>query len=385
MKLFGHLGEEWDASSFVARVTCHPDLPHVVRAHHVLVTSTMGDHAGFAAVLRFAASADGAASECFPRVLRLEPTLSYLTEGDVVRIKPRVGEIEVLFRRQSRHNCLVPTTRCNVSCQMCAQPFTGHDSEHLRDLMQAIPLIDPNTETLGISGGEPTLLGRRLVDLVHRIRLFLPKTRVEILSNAILFKHFRFAQDIAQAGLPNLSIGVPIHADSPELHDRIAGRKGAFDDTILGLLNLQRAGVPVELRVILQKPVLPRLTALGEFIARNLCFANHVALMGLERAGRANNTWDDLWADPEDFRQPLAATVGHLLRLRMNVSIYNLPLCTLDSSLWAVACQSISDWKNEFPEQCNACCVRHRCSGLFRLEGNPLTASVRPIGQIVEV
>jgi His-Xaa-Ser system radical SAM maturase HxsC len=377
MKLFGRLGEEWDASSFVARVTCHPDLPHAVRAHHVLVASTMDDHGGFAAVLRF--DDDGASSDSSPRVLHLEPGLSYLTEGDVIRIKPRAGEIEVLFRRQSKHNCLVPTTRCNASCQMCAQPFTGHDQEHLRDLMQAIPLIDPSTETVGISGGEPTLLGRRLVDLVRRVRVFLPKTRIELLSNAILFKHFRFAQDIAEAGLPNLTIGVPIHADTPELHDRIAGRKGAFDDTILGLLNLQRAGVPTELRVILQKAALPRLTGLGEFIARNLCFASHVAIMGLERAGRAKSAWDDLWADPEEFREPLAATVKRLLQLHMNVSVYNLPLCVLDPSLWAVACQSISDWKNEFPEQCNACAARHRCCGLFRLDGNPLARSVRPL------
>jgi His-Xaa-Ser system radical SAM maturase HxsC len=251
--------------------------------------------------------------------------------------------------------------------------------------MQAIPLLDPSTATIGISGGEPTLLGRRLVDLVRRIRVFLPNTRVEILSNAILFKHFRFAQDIAQAGMPNISIGVPIHADSPELHDRIAGRKGAFDDTILGLLNLQRSGVPVELRVILQKPAIPRLTALGDFIARNLCFATHVAFMGLERAGKANIAWNDLWPDPENFRQPLAATVRRLLQLHMNVSVYNLPLCTLDPSLWAVACQSISDWKNEFPEQCNACSVRHRCCGLFRLEGNQLALSVHPLSSDEDV
>jgi His-Xaa-Ser repeat-associated downstream radical SAM protein len=385
MKLFGHIDETWDASSFVARVTCRPDLPKAVRANHALLFSPGCDEHGFASLLTFDRATARAPTDGSARLIHLEPHLNYLGEGDVIRVKPRAREVQVLYRRQSRHNCLIPTTKCNASCQMCSQPFTGHDPEHLLDLMDAVPLLDPATATLGISGGEPTLLGRKLVDLVRRIRVFLPRTSLEILSNAILFRYFRFAQDIAQAGLPGLVIGVPIHADLPELHDRIAGRKGAFDATMVGLLNLQRVGVQVELRVILQKPVLHRLTALGEFIARNLCFANHVAFMGLEYAGRATSTWDALWTDPAEFRDVLAATVKRLDQLHMNVSVYNLPLCVLDPSLWTFACQSISEWKNEFPEQCNACPARPRCCGLFRLEGNPLAASVRPLDAIVEV
>jgi len=49
----------------------------------------------------------------------------------------------------------------------------------------------------------------------------------------------------------------------------------------------------------------------------------------------------------------------------MNVRIYDHQLCLLDRELWPYAVQSISDWKNEHIEECDACDVRDRCGGFF--------------------
>ena len=46
-------------------------------------------------------------------------------------------------------------------------------------------------------------------------------------------------------------------------------------------------------------------------------------------------------------------------------SIYNLPLCLLEPSVWHLAAQSISDWKNEFLPECAECAAKSQCAGFF--------------------
>jgi His-Xaa-Ser system radical SAM maturase HxsC len=377
MKLWAKLDGAWEQDSFVGRVTRDGLMNADDRANHVLLAEHQPED-GFAFVFLLS----GAASESIRRgnrCSRLDPLMCRLEAGDVVRIRPRVGEVHILFRKGSAHNFLVPTTRCNEACRMCSQPFTGDDPDMFRDLMAVVPLLDSSVECLGISGGEPTLWGPRLVELVAALHAHLPNTTIDVLSNATLLRYYRFAADLAHAWLPQLRVGVPIHSDSAMVHDEVTGKKGSFDQTILGLLNLQRCGVPVEIRVILQTPTLPRLVELARFIVANLCFASHVAFMGLERAGRAVPLWDELWVAPHEHRRALLDAVNLLVWAGMSVSVYNLPLCVLDPGLRPVARQSISDWKNDFPPTCNACGERSRCAGFFGLEGNPLVAAARPL------
>jgi hypothetical protein len=61
----------------------------------------------------------------------------------------------------------------------------------------------------------------------------------------------------------------------------------------------------------------------------------------------------------------LEEAVRHLWLRRMNISIYNLQLCLLPRSLWSFARKSISDFKNEYVEECEGCSQRNYCSGMF--------------------
>src|ERR1051325_9219858 len=51
-----------------------------------------------------------------PRDIQLPETLSYLSAGDIVRLDQRNGHIRVLYRRNSPHNVLFFTERCNSRC-----------------------------------------------------------------------------------------------------------------------------------------------------------------------------------------------------------------------------------------------------------------------------
>jgi hypothetical protein len=87
--------------------------------------------------------------------------------------------------------------------------------------------------------------------------------------------------------------------------------------------------------------------------------------MGLEMMGFAIANLDDLWIDPWDYRDQLETATVYLAERGMHVSVYNHQLCTVPQSIWPYCAKSISDWKNEYLPQCEACTARQACGGFF--------------------
>ena len=288
-----------------------------------------------------------------------------LAPGDVVALQPN-GYVRTLYRRSSPHNALFATDRCNSYCLMCSQPPKPvDDSDRIHEHLRLLDLIDPETRELGITGGEPTLLKDDLLRIVERSKQRLPTTALHILSNGRLFYYGAFARALAEIGHPDLMVGVPLYSDLDHVHDHVVQSRGAFAETVIGLQNLGRYGVPVEIRVVLHRWTWQRLPRLAEFLYRNFTFAAHVAFMGLEPIGFAAANLDELWIDPIDYREELGVATRWLAQRGMNVSIYNHPLCLLDPELWPFARRSISDWKNDYLPVCDACPVKEDCCGFF--------------------
>jgi His-Xaa-Ser system radical SAM maturase HxsC len=132
-----------------------------------------------------------------------------------------------------------------------------------------------------------------------------------------------------------------------------------------GIMNLAQLGQRVEIRVVLHQQTAPALPEIAEFIARNLPFVDQVALMGLEMIGLARANIPALWIDPTEYADELAEAVLILDRSRIRTMIYNHQLCLLPRALWPFAVRSISDWKNEYHPECDACGVRDQCGGFF--------------------
>lgn len=316
-----------------------------------------------------------------PLDIALPPELAYLSDGDIIEIAPRGGHVNVIYRRSSPFNSLLLTEACNSLCLMCSQPPRRDNGHAVRVALAAIPLMSPDTTELGLTGGEPTLLGERYLDVVRMARDHLPTTGLHTLSNGRTFRDLRWARSVASLRHPDLVFGVPLYADVAEIHDHVVQAAGAFDETIRGLLNAARCGLRVEIRVVLHALTVPRLPALARFIARNLPFAEHVALMGMELMGYARPNLDTLWIDPLDYQAPLLRAVDELVPHGMNISLYNLPLCTLDRELWPYARRSISDWKNEYAAECGGCEVREECGGFFSSARLRMSRGVAPLGE----
>ena len=207
----------------------------------------------------------------------------------------------------------------------------------------------------------------------------LPETSVHVLTNGRGFAVDEVASAWAAVGHKRLMAGIPIYSAVDAVHDYVVQARGAFDETVLGILRLKDKQQRVEVRVVLHALTAPRLRETCTWLGRNLPFADHVALMGLENTGFALANQDLLWIDPLDYRADLACGVDILRAAGVNVSIYNLPLCLLDRSVWNVAAQSISDWKNGYLPECDACAARQRCAGFFSSGRPRISRGIKPI------
>ncbi len=274
--------------------------------------------------------------------------------------------MRVLYRRGDLGNVIFATERCNSYCLMCSQPPRDVDDQwRVQQNLDLIPLIDRDEPSLAITGGEPTLLGEGLVQIIGACAAQLPATDLQVLTNGRAFSRPEVAARLGRIAHPQLQWNVPLYADVAPIHDFVVQAEGAFQETIKGLYALGRAGMNIEVRVVLHRPTIERLSALVRYVYRNLTFVRHVALMGIESIGFALANRDQLWIDPVEYQAELQYAVTYLHDRGIRVSIYNLPLCVVSPSIRPFAAKSISTWKNVYLPDCAACEVKSQCGGFF--------------------
>lgn len=290
----------------------------------------------------------------------------FLKDGDVVTAQVARSEAHVEHRLADIHHSLLLTNRCNSYCLMCSQPPTRQDDSWLAE--QAIAVVRhmrTSPAVLGLSGGEPLLLGPDLRRVLTCIDEQHPETAVEILTNGRLLANETLASRILLDVPPTVSWLVPLYGHADYVHDFVVQTPGAFDETIAGLLTLQEHRQPIQLRIVLIEPVLRTLEELCAFVGRNLPFVREVALMACEPIGFALANRSQCAVDLRDWAEVLSQSTRILRRYRVPFLFMNAPLCALPRALWSSAHKSISDWKNVYPAECSKCLVRDQCSGLF--------------------
>ena len=374
------VGASGSQASRVLRVSTDPNRLHPLRTNEALLATNHTRVDGFAAYLTLKRHADGA----FPfennsPCAVIPDDYDYLTDGDIIRLRPDESSIRVLYRRNSHSNAFLLTERCNHYCLMCSQPPKNvDDSWIVNDVLAAIPLIDRATQEIGFTGGEPTLLEDDFFRILQTTKSYLPETGIHILSNGRRFSDEAFAKRYSELKHPDMMVGIPIYSDLSTVHDYVVQSDGAFDETIRGILNLKKHGQKVEIRVVVHKQTSARLPQLAEFLVRNLTFVDHIALMGLEMTGFTRANLDKLWIDPADYKNELYMAATHLADAGVNTSIYNHQLCLLDPRIAGLARKSISDWKNEYMPECGTCSRKQECGGFFSSAKLKYSSKIRP-------
>lgn len=289
-----------------------------------------------------------------------------LVAGDIVAVNDTRRYVQVLFRESDIHHTVFLTNRCNSNCLMCSQPPTPQDDSWL--ISEAIAIaahmrISP--KLLGFTGGEPLLLGKSFRKVFDAFQKYHPNIEFDVLTNGRMFSDPVLAKDLLE-DLPNkVTWMVPLYGHTDFLHDFVVQSDGAFEQTLQGLLTLQDYKQPIQLRIVLIKPVLELLPHLSEFIGKNLPFVREVAIIGCEPTGFALANRTICEVDLSDWATELLESVTWFKRASITPVLMNIPLCALPSKLWPHAHQSISDWKRVFANECSTCEVKDNCSGLF--------------------
>lgn len=276
------------------------------------------------------------------------------------------------FDINSNDNTLFTTARCNNNCVMCCQPpLSNDDIDELYE--RNIAIIDrapKDIPVVGISGGEPTLLGDKLISLIEHIRETLPDSDIHILSNGRNFKDIDYTRRVTEAAGDKLFVGIPLHSDYYRDHDIIAGAKEAYNETMAGIFNLAAFGAAIELRIVINKLNYMRIPQMADFIQKNLPFVTWTAFMAMEHIGHAVSNERNIWIEPIEYADKLTEAVLTLAQWRKEVAIYNVPLCLIPEQIHPFAQKSISDWKNKYLPICDLCSLKSKCCGLFATSHN---------------
>ena len=373
------LGEVTHSSVVFTKVTDNPNLPNSVRASYALIVDRTMQADNFKDWALLLIKGNQLLQNDLTNTIKLSEDLFYLGPDDVISFNPENNSIRALYRHGANANAFLLTEKCNSLCVMCSQPPRDLDDIHHFDaLFKCLPLIPRSAPELTLTGGEPTLNFEYFIESIRRAKFHLPNTAIHVLSNGRNFENKMLAEQVSQVDHHDLMFGIPLYSDDEQNHDFVVQAKGAFRQTIKGILNLFKYKVPIEIRVVVHKYTWERLPYLAEYVARNLPFVSHVNFMGLEREGYGKLNFDDLWVDPTTYMDKLDEAINTLDMVGVPIRLYNYPQCHLPRTLRHRAVISISDWKNEFRENCEECLLRPDCSGLFKSIASAETVKVYP-------
>ncbi len=288
------------------------------------------------------------------------------------------GLLVVLIAKGSSSNYLSLTDRCNHRCLMCPQPPVKTEASRLEQNLRLIALMSKDTASLGITGGEPTLVGDDLITILQAIKKRLPHTAITILTNAVKLADPAFVYKIANCRCNDLQVDVPLFASIPELHNEIVGAK-TFYKTIHGIYNLATYGLDIGLRIVVHRLNYQHLMPLAYYIYHNFPFVKQVAFMQMETMGYAEDNIQRLWIDPFDYKDQLSAAANFLRQRGITTLIYNAQLCVINPDVREIAVQSISEWKNISLSECQQCAHVQECPGFFASNKRYHSAHIRAL------
>ncbi len=222
------------------------------------------------------------------------------------------------------------TMACNENCPFCNVPAEDYErktppaSQTDRELQR---FIDEKAGTLTISGGEPTLLRKRLLDLVRRARDGgIPY--VELQTNAVLIDT-AYAQALAEAGVTSAFVSLLSHI--PADHDHLAGLPQAFSRCVAGIDALVHEGIRVTLNPVLARRTQHTFADYVTFVATRLPAVRSISVSAVQphgRAGRGGNP-EDLLPDYAVLAQqlPRARAIAEAAGIELLNPYCGLPLC----------------------------------------------------------
>jgi pyruvate-formate lyase-activating enzyme len=276
------------------------------------------------------------------------------------------------------------TMACNERCPFCNVPVEDYRRptppwEEIAAELDAF--IVSGERTLTVSGGEPTLLRKRLLRLIREARSG-GVPLVELQTNAVLIDP-AYARELAAAGLT--SAFVSLLSDLPEHHDALAGLPGAHTRCLAGIDALLAEGVRVALNPVTARRTQARVADFVRFVAARLPGVRSISLSAVQPHGRAGRGGAEgaLLPDYDVLGRVIAEARG--VAQAADIELLNpycgLPLCVgwvadparsveaieATAGGWRVTPGLENTGDKTHGPPCQRCAWRTRCGGAWRV------------------
>lgn len=292
--------------------------------------------------------------------------------GDFLLLKTDSdGSVHItpLLTSDKPERTLFLTGQCNSDCIMCPyatnQRIKG-EPVPVDDLLAYVELMNPETDYICITGGEPTLLKEGFLAVLKAVKDHLKYAVVHILTNGRTFSYPDFFTAYQLVRPYQTLLGIPLHAATPEHHDRISGVKGSFTQTVCGIENCYKGREQIELRIVTSALNAQLLSGLAHFIGKNFPAVNCVSLMGLEMMGNAMINRSAVWIGYDQLMPYVEEAANILLSYGVSPRLFNYPLCKVQERYHSIYHRSITESKVRYKPECEQCSRKEECGGFFQ-------------------
>lgn len=278
------------------------------------------------------------------------------------------GRFSECYDDSSLDNYFFVTAKCNSNCVMCPSPDISRQkggSTSADTLIEIAKHIPTDTPHLTITGGEPFMIGWEIFRFMEFLRNRFEYTEFLFLTNGRIFSVNSYIKKFLETAPCNSVVAIPIHGSNAITHDFITQSKGSFLQTVQGIKNLLKAGIYIELRIVVSKLNVKDLYNIAKLISEEMPGIGYVSIMAMEMTGSAWINRDKVWISYTETAQTLENVVIELLKHGIDVKLYNFPLCTVKKQFWTLCEKSISPDKVRYAEVCDNCKMKKSCGGVF--------------------
>ncbi len=310
--------------------------------------------------------------------------MQIFNEGDILEI----GESGIIYRWYSSLEGdagIATTCTCNSNCIMCPaseserKQINGIKLENIFTVLEHMP---KDLCYFTITGGEPTLIGEEnFIKVLENVKKNLPLTKILLLTNGRTLGDRSFFEYFVKSKPDRLRVAIPIHGSTEKRHDYITQANGSFAQTLRGISNLLKAGIELEIRIVVSKLNCDDITAISKLIIEFFPNVSVVNFVGLEMRGNCVVNSDKVLLSYQDAFKSSVEGINQLVKNGINVGLYNFPYCMIDKNYWPIAQKSISSYKSVFYKECENCKLMNECCGIFKATMDYYKPEVYPIFQ----
>lgn len=262
------------------------------------------------------------------------------------------------------------TFRCNNNCISCicnldmVNKFRPGDPS-LNQIKKVIDAVRPG-DTLCLTGGEPTIR-KEFFSILEYAKRRDPNIGIFIASNGRMFSYSEYAKRLIKVGLSNISFGIALYGHTTEIHDAVTQSPGSFEQSTKGIRNLTGLGVPVEVRIIVNKMNYKYLVDFAEYVLENFKGVFRVVFINMKYTGNAYINKKSIFVKYEDLVPFAEKAASLLVKNNIQVKLFHFPLCTIKEEFRGMA-KGVTKQKRElkFIKECEKCSAREECPMIWK-------------------